>query len=119
MGCVFGKWGDPPDPNAHWGKPNPVATFETTMGTIKAEIYMDRVPRTASNFIDLCQTGFYDGVHFRELMNPAATHQQTAQWPDCTSAPSSPLNMRPCPRSRNPGLHEPVWLSLRQGPEGA
>lgn len=30
---------------------NPIVTFETTMGTLKAEIFLDRVPRTASNFI--------------------------------------------------------------------
>jgi len=30
---------------------NPVAKFETTMGTFSAELYLDRVPRTASNFI--------------------------------------------------------------------
>ena len=67
MGCGRSRYEyDYPDPYAHWGKPNPVASFETTMGTIKAEIYMDRVPRTASNFINLCQTGFYNGLHFRE-----------------------------------------------------
>merc|ERR1712227_105223 len=38
------------------------------MGTIKAEIYLDRVPITASNFIDLCQTGFYDGIHFHRVI---------------------------------------------------
>ena len=71
MGCGRSRLeNDYPDPNAHWGKPNPVATFETTMGIIKAEIFMDRVPRTASNFIDLCRTGFYNGVHFRELSWP-------------------------------------------------
>ena len=67
MGCGRSRYEyDYPDPHARWDKPNPVATFETTMGTIKAEIYMDRVPRTASNFINLCQTGFYNGLHFRE-----------------------------------------------------
>jgi len=40
-------------------KPNPVATFDSTMGMFKAEIHLDRV-RTASKFIDLCQTGFYN-----------------------------------------------------------
>ena len=71
MGCGRSRLeNDYPDPNAHLGKPNPVATFETTMGIIKAEIFMDRVPRTASNFIDLCRTGFYNGVHFRELSWP-------------------------------------------------
>lgn len=32
---------------------NPFATFDTTMGSFTAELYLDRVPRTASNFIDL------------------------------------------------------------------
>merc|ERR1719396_323354 len=40
----------------------------TSMGTIKAEIYLDRVPRTASNFIDLCKTGFYNGIHFHRVI---------------------------------------------------
>ena len=37
---------------------NPVATFTVSggvVGTFSAEIYLDRVPRTASNFIDLAQ----------------------------------------------------------------
>merc|ERR1719316_1663057 len=48
--------------------PNPIATCETTMGTFKAEIFLDRVPRTASNFIDLAQSGFYNGVHFHRVI---------------------------------------------------
>lgn len=51
-------------PNAE----NPIATFDCTMGTFTAEIFLDRVPITASNFIDLCQTGFYDGVHFHRVI---------------------------------------------------
>merc|ERR1712217_775299 len=39
-----------------------------TKGDIKAEIFLDRVPRTASNFIDLCQSGFYDGIHFHRVI---------------------------------------------------
>ena len=38
---------------------NPIATFTTSAGTFTAEIYLDRVPRTASNFIDLARSGFY------------------------------------------------------------
>merc|ERR1712113_1266511 len=45
-----------------------VAKFETTEGSFKAEIFLDRVPITASNFIDLCQTGFYDGIHFHRVI---------------------------------------------------
>mmetsp|Transcript_37625 Transcript_37625/g.119926 ORF Transcript_37625/g.119926 Transcript_37625/m.119926 type:complete len:186 (-) Transcript_37625:192-749(-) len=47
---------------------NPVVVFETTMGNIEAEIYLDRVPLTASNFIDLAQTGFYNGMHFHRVI---------------------------------------------------
>merc|ERR1719487_118239 len=47
---------------------NPIAKFETTMGKFKAEIYLDRVPITASNFIDLCKTGFYEGIHFHRVI---------------------------------------------------
>jgi hypothetical protein len=36
---------------------NPTATMSTSMGDIKVELFLDRVPRTASNFIDLAQTG--------------------------------------------------------------
>ena len=38
-----------------WDKPNPIARFSCSMGVFTAEIYLDRVPITASNFIDLCQ----------------------------------------------------------------
>merc|ERR1712050_666095 len=40
----------------------------TSQGTFEAEIYLDRVPITASNFIDLCQTGFYNGIHFHRVI---------------------------------------------------
>merc|ERR1719189_2185201 len=47
---------------------NPVAVCETTMGTFKAEIFLDQMPITASNFIDLCKTGFYNGIHFHRVI---------------------------------------------------
>merc|ERR1711865_250499 len=37
-------------------------------GKFTAEIYLDRVPITASSFIDLCKTGFYEGVHFHRVI---------------------------------------------------
>jgi cyclophilin family peptidyl-prolyl cis-trans isomerase len=48
--------------------PNPVAVFDTSMGTFKAEILLDKMPITASNFIDLANTGFYNGVHFHRVI---------------------------------------------------
>jgi len=47
---------------------SPVAEFDTTMGSFKAEIYLDRVPITASNFIDLAQSGFYTDIHFHRVI---------------------------------------------------
>jgi cyclophilin family peptidyl-prolyl cis-trans isomerase len=38
------------------------------MGSFKAEIFLDSMPLTASNFIDLVKTGFYDGVHFHRVI---------------------------------------------------
>lgn len=41
---------------------NPVALFDTTAGSFEAEIFLDRTPVLASNFIDLANNGFYDGL---------------------------------------------------------
>ena len=47
---------------------NPIVTFTTSMGKMDAEIYLDRVPRTASNFIDLAKSGFFNGLHFHRVV---------------------------------------------------
>ena len=42
---------------AVWHNPtNPIARFETSLGVIRAEIFLDHMPITASNFIDLANT---------------------------------------------------------------
>jgi len=66
---------------------NPIATFETSMGTFKAEVFLDQMPVTASNFIDLCKTGFYNGIHFHRVI-PGFMNQF-----GCPNAknPSSPM----------------------------
>src|ERR1051325_11011993 len=43
---------------------NPTATFETSLGTFTAELYQDKMPITAGNFVKLAKRGFYDGLHF-------------------------------------------------------
>lgn len=48
---------------------NPVATFETTLGSFKAEIFLDKMPITATNFIDLAKSKFYDGLHFHRVIS--------------------------------------------------
>uniref|UniRef100_A0A7R9WFI6 Peptidyl-prolyl cis-trans isomerase n=1 Tax=Pseudictyota dubia TaxID=2749911 RepID=A0A7R9WFI6_9STRA len=44
------------------------ATFVTTMGTFKAELYTDKMPITCGNFADLANSGFYDGIHFHRVI---------------------------------------------------
>jgi cyclophilin family peptidyl-prolyl cis-trans isomerase len=49
--------------------PNPTATFDTTLGSFTAEIYLDQMPVTAKNFLELAKSGFYDGLHFHRIIN--------------------------------------------------
>ena len=65
---------------------NPTATFIVDggmTGEFTVEIFLDRVPLTASNFIDLAQSGFYNGLHFHRVMPKF-------------------MNQFGCPLSRNP-----------------
>jgi len=48
---------------------NPTATFNTSLGSFKAEVFVDTMPITAKNFIDLAGSGFYDGLHFHRIIN--------------------------------------------------
>jgi len=47
---------------------NPIAKFETSMGSFEAEIYVDKMPITSNNFIRLVNEGFYDGLHFHRVI---------------------------------------------------
>lgn len=48
---------------------NPTATFETSLGTFQAEIFVDKMPITGGNFVKLAKEGFYDGLHFHRVIN--------------------------------------------------
>lgn len=47
---------------------NRVATVETNKGIIKFELYEDKTPITTSNFIQLAESGFYDGLTFHRVV---------------------------------------------------
>jgi peptidylprolyl isomerase len=47
---------------------NPTATFDTSLGTFTAEIFLDKMPITSKNFLDLAKGGFYDGLHFHRII---------------------------------------------------
>ena len=48
---------------------NPLAVIETSMGTIKVELYNDKVPNTCENFIKLADDNFFDGLVFHRVAN--------------------------------------------------
>ena len=43
------------------------AIIETDKGPIKAELYTDKAPITTKNFIDLANSGFYNGLIFHRV----------------------------------------------------
>ena len=47
---------------------NPIATFDTSLGSFQAEIFADSMPITSGNFIKLAQDGFYNGLHFHRVI---------------------------------------------------
>jgi cyclophilin family peptidyl-prolyl cis-trans isomerase len=48
---------------------NPTATMSTSLGDIEVELFADKMPKTAQNFIKLAKSGFYDGLHFHRVIN--------------------------------------------------
>jgi cyclophilin family peptidyl-prolyl cis-trans isomerase len=48
---------------------NPRAIFDTSMGTIKLELFSSQTPITVQNFVKLCGTGFYDGLKFHRVID--------------------------------------------------
>lgn len=48
--------------------PNPTATFDTSLGSFTAELFVDQMPVTAGNFVKIAKSGFYDGLHFHRVI---------------------------------------------------
>jgi cyclophilin family peptidyl-prolyl cis-trans isomerase len=47
---------------------NPIAVFQTTKGTFKLELFIDKSPITARNFRNLVESGFYDNTKFHRVI---------------------------------------------------
>lgn len=48
---------------------NKKAHFHTNLGDFTAELFEDKAPKTAANFISLVKKGFYDGVLFHRVID--------------------------------------------------
>lgn len=49
-------------------KSNPSVVFKTNLGDITIELYMDKMPVTAGNFLKLAEEGFYDDTKFHRVI---------------------------------------------------
>ena len=45
-----------------------LVTIETSLGTMKAELYEDKAPATVANFLAYVDEGFYDGTVFHRVI---------------------------------------------------
>ena len=45
-----------------------IATFDTSRGPIKVELFADKAPLTVANFVNLAKRGFYDGLNFHRVI---------------------------------------------------
>lgn len=65
LGCIGSKQSDTA-PSVGTAK-NRIATIVTEKGTIKFELFEKDAPITTKNFIELAETGFYDGLTFHRV----------------------------------------------------
>jgi cyclophilin family peptidyl-prolyl cis-trans isomerase len=61
--------GTEPGKPARQNQPNRVAVMETDAGTIKFELLENEAPRTAENFRQLAERGYYNGTIFHRAIN--------------------------------------------------
>ncbi len=43
--------------------------MSTSLGDFTIELFTDKMPKTAANFIKLAKSGFYDGLHFHRVID--------------------------------------------------
>ncbi|MEZ4299209.1 MAG: peptidylprolyl isomerase [Polyangiaceae bacterium] len=92
---------------------NPIAVCETSLGNFTVELFLDKMPITAGNFIKLAKSGFYDGLHFHRVIkgfmcqfgcpyskDPKSPRAGTGDGPDGTIQDEHPANAK---MSNEPG----------------
>ena len=96
---------------------NPTVNFETSLGNFTAEIFLDKMPITAANFLKLAKEGFYDGLHFHRVIGNfmiqfGCSHSKDPNSPRCGTG-DSPFGRIPDEHPANQKLsNEPGTLSM-------
>lgn len=96
---------------------NPIARFETSLGNFSAELYLDKMPITAQNFIDLAKSGFYDGLHFHRVIQNfmvqfGCEYSRNPQDPRCGTGSSPKGNIKDEHPANAKLSNEPMTLSM-------
>jgi peptidylprolyl isomerase len=65
---VAKQWSSPPA-FALDGSKKYTATIKTSLGEMKADLFVGSAPQTANNFVFLAKEGFYDGVIFHRIIS--------------------------------------------------
>ena len=58
-----------PPPMTIDGSKHYAATIDTSLGTLKADLFVSDAPNTVNNFVFLARDGFYNGVTFHRVIN--------------------------------------------------
>jgi len=48
---------------------NPVLEMKTSVGAVRVELYPDKAPKSAANFLQYVKRGFYDGLVFHRVID--------------------------------------------------
>ena len=48
---------------------NPLVEIRTSVGAIRVELYADKAPKSAANFLQYVKDGFYDGLAFHRVID--------------------------------------------------
>jgi peptidyl-prolyl cis-trans isomerase A (cyclophilin A) len=48
---------------------NRIAVFQTSMGTFEAQLFEEKAPLTAGNFVSLVEKGYYDGLQYHRVID--------------------------------------------------
>ena len=48
---------------------NPTVILKTNLGDISIELFMDKMPETAGNFLKLANEGFFDNIKFHRVID--------------------------------------------------
>ena len=78
---------------------NPTAVCETSLGSFKVELFVDKMPITAGNFVELAKSGFYDGLHFHRVIDKfmiqfGCPHSKDPNSPRCGTGSSPKGNIK-------------------------